>query len=111
MPPQGESTGIAIEDGVLIARILSQHTTKTEATRTEVTRSIEQLFADYESVRRPEIDKHYKAAEKMSKMVSSKPAGMRGLLMDLVTIIILSIKKRQRTDVFKGDVRSIELPV
>jgi hypothetical protein len=116
MPPQGESTGIAIEDGVLIARILSQHTTKaeatrTEATRTEVTRSIEQLFSDYESIRRPDIEKHYKAAEKWSKMVSSKPAGVRGLLMDLVAMVILFIKKRQQTDVFRGGVRSIELPV
>jgi 2-polyprenyl-6-methoxyphenol hydroxylase-like FAD-dependent oxidoreductase len=101
MPPQGESTGIAIEDGILIARILSQG----------ATRPVEQLFADYESVRRPKIDKHYKAAEKWGKMVSSKPSGMRGLFMDLVTMVFLFIKKIQRTDVFKGVVRRIELSV
>jgi hypothetical protein len=44
-------------------------------------------------------------------MVSSKPAGVRGLLMDLVAMVILFIKKRQQTDVFRGGVRSIELPV
>jgi 2-polyprenyl-6-methoxyphenol hydroxylase-like FAD-dependent oxidoreductase len=101
MPPQGESTGIAIEDGVLIAQILSQPTTK----------PVEQLLSDFASVRRADIDKHYKAAEKMSKMVSSKPPGVRGLLMDLVTMVWLFIKKRQRIDISKGDVRSIELPV
>jgi 2-polyprenyl-6-methoxyphenol hydroxylase-like FAD-dependent oxidoreductase len=101
MPPQGESTSIAIEDGVLIARILSQHTTK----------PVEQLFSDFASVRRADIDKRYKAAEKMSKMVSSKPPGVRGLLMDLVTMVWLFIKKRQRTDILKSDVRSIALPV
>jgi 2-polyprenyl-6-methoxyphenol hydroxylase-like FAD-dependent oxidoreductase len=101
MPPQGESTGIAIEDGVLIARILSQHRTK----------PVEQLFSDFASVRNADIDKHYKAAEKMSKMVSSKPPGVRGLLMDMMTMVWLIIKKRQRADIFKGDVRSIELPV
>jgi hypothetical protein len=44
-------------------------------------------------------------------MVSSKPPGVRGLLMDLVTMVWLFIKKRQRTDIFKSDVRSIALPV
>jgi 2-polyprenyl-6-methoxyphenol hydroxylase-like FAD-dependent oxidoreductase len=111
MPPQGESTGIAIEDGILIARILSQHTTKADELRSEKTRSIEQLFSDYESFRRPEIDKYYQAAERWGKMVSSKSAGVRGLLMDLVTMVFLFIKKWQSTDIFKGDVRSIGLPV
>lgn len=101
MPPQGESTGIAIEDGVLIARILSR----------SASRSVGQLFSDYESVRRADIEKHYKGAEKMSKMVTSKPPGVRGLIMDLVTMIFLFIKKRSGTDHFKGDVRTIELPV
>jgi hypothetical protein len=44
-------------------------------------------------------------------MVSSKPPRVRGLLMDLVTMVWLFIKKRQRIDISKGDVRSIELPV
>jgi 2-polyprenyl-6-methoxyphenol hydroxylase-like FAD-dependent oxidoreductase len=101
MPPQGESTGIAIEDGILIAQILSRR----------ATRPVEQLFSDFESVRRADIEKHYKDAEKMSKMVSSKPPGVRGLIMDFVTMIFIFIKKRQRIDHFKGDVRDIDLPV
>jgi 2-polyprenyl-6-methoxyphenol hydroxylase-like FAD-dependent oxidoreductase len=101
MPPQGESTGIAIEDGVLIAQILSR----------SASRSVEQLFCDYESVRRTDIEKHYKGAEKLGKMVTSRPPGVRGLIMDLFTIIFLFFKKRSGTDHFKGDVRNIQLPV
>ena len=100
MPPQGESTGIAIEDGVLIARILSR----------SASRSVEELFSDFETVRRVDIEKHYKGAEKMSKMVTSKPPGVRGLIMDLVTMVFMFIKKRFGGDNFKGDVRNIELP-
>ncbi|KAM0708509.1 hypothetical protein Q7P35_005161 [Cladosporium inversicolor] len=100
MPPQGESTGIAIEDGVLIAQILSR----------SASRSVEQLFSDYEFVRRADIEKHYKGAEKMGKMVTSRPPGVRGILMDLVTIIFLFFKKRSGTDHFKGDVRNVKLP-
>ena len=101
MPPQGESTGIAIEDGVLIARILSR----------SASRSVEQLFSDFEALRRADIEKHYKGAEKMSKMVTSKPPGMRGLIIDFVTMVFMFIKKRSGGDHFKSDVRNIELPV
>ena len=101
MPPQGESTGIAIEDGVLIARVLS---------RSSASRSVSQLFSDFEAVRRSSIEKHYKDAEKMGKMVTSKPPGVRGLIMDLVTMVFMFIKKVQGVDHFKGDVRTVELP-
>ena len=100
MPPQGESTGIAIEDGVLIAQVLSRSASK----------SVEQLFSDFESVRRADIEKHYKGAEKMGKMVTSKLPGVRGLIMDLVVMIFMFIKKRSGTDHFKGDVRNVKLP-
>ena len=72
---------------------------------------MEQLFSDFGSVRRADIEQHYKGAEKMSKMVTSKPPGVRGLIMDLVMMVFLFIKKMSGTDLFKGDVRSIKLPV
>ena len=100
MPPQGESTGIAIEDGVLLAQIMSRRET----------RPVEQLFSDFESVRRVDIEKHYNDAEKMSKMVTSNPPGVRGLIMDLITMIFMFVKKMQKSNHFKGDVRTIELP-
>lgn len=46
----------------------------------------------------------------MGKMVTSRPPGVRGILMDLVTIIFLFFKKRSGTDHFKGDVRNVKLP-
>lgn len=100
MPPQGESTGIAIEDGMLIAEVL----------RRRATRPVDKLFSDYESVRRGVIDKHYQEAEKMGKLISSKPSGVMGVIMDLVLMVLMWVRKRQQIDHFKGDVRNIDLP-
>ena len=47
MPPQGESTGVCIEDAVLFAHVLSRRET----------RSVAQMMADYESLRRADINK------------------------------------------------------
>lgn len=85
---------------MLIARILSR----------SASRSVEQLFTDYESVRRADIEKHYKGAEKMGKMVTSKPPGLRGLITDLITMVFMFLKKRTATNHFKGDVRNVKLP-
>jgi salicylate hydroxylase len=52
MPPQGESTGLAIEDGVLMARIFSLSSE----------RSIQEVFGVYEKTRRRRIDTAYKEA-------------------------------------------------
>lgn len=100
MPPQGESTGIAIEDGVLVAEVL----------RRRAARPVSQLFSDFESVRRKAIDKHYQDAEKMGKLITSKPSGVMGVIMDLVMMVFMWVKSRQQIDHFKGDVRDIELP-
>jgi salicylate hydroxylase len=52
MPPQGESTGLAIEDGVLLARVFSSLPEK----------SISEIFSVYEETRRPRINTAYKEA-------------------------------------------------
>jgi salicylate hydroxylase len=52
MPPQGESTGLAIEDGVLLARVVSSCSGK----------PIQEAFQLYEKTRRPRIDVAYKEA-------------------------------------------------
>jgi len=52
MPPQGESTGLAIEDSVLFARVVE----------TLSDSPISRVFAAYERTRRPRIDVAYKAA-------------------------------------------------
>ncbi|KAM0720838.1 hypothetical protein Q7P37_003123 [Cladosporium fusiforme] len=100
MPPQGESTGIAIEDGILFAHVLSRR----------ASRSVAQIFSDFESVRRGAINKHYQDAEKMGRLIASKPSGFMGVVMDLVIMVFMWVKKRQQIDHFKGDVRNIDLP-
>lgn len=52
MPPQGESTGLAIEDGVLFARVLSA----------SLQTPIQERFRVYDKTRRPRIDRAYKEA-------------------------------------------------
>jgi salicylate hydroxylase len=52
MPPQGESTGLAIEDGVLLARVF----------KSDPERTIQDVFRIYEITRRPRIDAAYKEA-------------------------------------------------
>lgn len=52
MPPQGESTGICIEDAILFSRALSQHNSK----------GIRTMLAAYEAFRRPHIDSAYDQA-------------------------------------------------
>ncbi|KAG0649343.1 oxidoreductase [Hyphodiscus hymeniophilus] len=52
MPPQGESTGLAIEDPVLLAQVLAHFPDK----------SLGAIFESYEKTRRPRIDTAYKEA-------------------------------------------------
>ncbi|KAE9374241.1 FAD/NAD(P)-binding domain-containing protein [Stipitochalara longipes BDJ] len=52
MPPQGESTGLAIEDGVLLARVMASTSEKLT----------QESFQAYEKTRRPRIDTAYKEA-------------------------------------------------
>ena len=52
MPPQGESTGLAIEDSVLLARVLAKLSDK----------DMPKAFQVYEKTRRPRIDTAYKEA-------------------------------------------------
>ncbi|KAI9718753.1 MAG: hypothetical protein M1812_003927 [Candelaria pacifica] len=52
MPPQGESIGLAIEDAVLLSRVLQK----------SPERSIPDSFSSYEKTRQPRIDAAYKEA-------------------------------------------------
>lgn len=100
MPPQGESTGISIEDGVLIAEIF----------RRRESRSVEQLFSDHEAVRRDVIDKHYRDAEFFARLSFKKTSGVFAYIWEFVTAFFMLLKKLQQVDHFKGDVRNLELP-
>jgi salicylate hydroxylase len=50
MPPQGESTGLAIEDGVLLARVFEKFPDQ----------PLSSVHESYEKTRRPRIDIAYK---------------------------------------------------
>lgn len=52
MPPQGESTGICIEDSIVFARTMMHHPTH----------DLPAIFHAYESLRRPRIDAAYDEA-------------------------------------------------
>jgi uncharacterized protein YecA (UPF0149 family) len=54
MPPQGESTGICVEDAIIFSRALMHHRE----------RDLPSIFAAYEKVRRQNIDEAYDQAVK-----------------------------------------------
>lgn len=100
MPPQGESTGIAIEDGVLIARVL----------RRRSHRSVQAMVADYEHVRRAVIDQHYQDAVRMQNITFPKVTGFASIAMEWVSSIFIYIRNWNQVDHFAGDVNTLALP-
>jgi len=99
MPPQGESTGVAIEDGVLLARVFSRRDT----------RSISQLFSDYEVLRRPVIEKTYDETMFRWNRVSNRGWFM-AYLMEWLTLVYVWFMNNWSKDNFDRDVRELELP-
>jgi hypothetical protein len=99
MPPQGESTGVAIEDGVLLARVFSRRDT----------RSIAQLLADYEVLRRPVIKKTYdECMFRWGKVGDRSWFGM--VVMEYFTMMYIWIMNSWSKDNFGRDVRTLDLP-
>lgn len=80
MPPIGESIGFAIEDGALIARVLTRHRE----------RDVAQLFADYETLRRPAVDRLYKVTTWRWKIVMKEDLGWLGsVFWECLTVVFL----------------------
>ncbi|KAH7136240.1 hypothetical protein EDB81DRAFT_693225 [Dactylonectria macrodidyma] len=99
MPPQGESTGIAIEDGILFAHVLSKG----------LSRGIPQVISAYESLRRSDIQKLHR--ETMFRWNgSSSSSWLWSLFMEYVTWVYLIVANYRQTDYFARDVRKFELP-
>lgn len=99
MPPQGEGTGIAIEDGVLLARVLTRRRSRTVA----------QLFADYETLRRDDINTAY--SDSMARWNSTAmPSGR--FVVNVTEWIAWGYVKymNYRHDYFARDVRKLPLP-
>lgn len=78
MPPQGESTGLAIEDAVLLARVF--------ASRAEI--SFQEAFQTYEKTRRPRIDVAYKEAVMRWERVKDRSWLMQKLIEHLILTIV-----------------------
>jgi 2-polyprenyl-6-methoxyphenol hydroxylase-like FAD-dependent oxidoreductase len=102
MPPQGESTGIAIEDGVLFAHVLSRRDSRT----------VSELLRDYETLRRPDINKSYQETlTRWTTMPSAAtPTWYKALLFDWITWVYVMVMNWQTTDHFARDVRKVALP-
>lgn len=101
MPPQGESTGVAIEDGVLLARVLQRHTD----------RKIPQLFADYEKLRRGPVNKLYKESVWRWNAASKDDAGwLRDIINDWTLSAVLAFMDFNKPDYFANDVEELQLP-
>ncbi|KAK3943298.1 FAD/NAD(P)-binding domain-containing protein [Diplogelasinospora grovesii] len=101
MPPQGESTGIAIEDGVLIAHVFQRHTT----------RSVAQMFHDYERLRRGTIDRLYReTVSRWAGAVQNDGGWFMTIVMEFLTVIVLALMNMRKRADFAGDVGKLKLP-
>lgn len=98
MPPQGESTGLAIEDGVLLARILASSNE----------RSIEMTFQVYERTRRPRIDSAYKEAVSRWESVKNRSWLMQKVI-EWLTWAFLWYKTNNFEKSISYDVRKEEI--
>ncbi|KAK3898629.1 hypothetical protein C8A05DRAFT_18828 [Staphylotrichum tortipilum] len=99
MPPQGESTGVAIEDAMLLARVVSR--------RDE--RSVGQILGDYEALRRPVIKKTYDEAVFRWGQVGDK-SWLGTVAMEWFSALYIWAMNRWSRDSFGRDVRTLELP-
>jgi 2-polyprenyl-6-methoxyphenol hydroxylase-like FAD-dependent oxidoreductase len=100
MPPQGESTGVAIEDGVLLAHALSRRDT----------RSVAQMIADYECIRKDTIKKLYDETTFRWNDAGSK-SWLKSVIMDWMTWAYIFWMNYGSKDHFARDVRTLELPL
>ena len=100
MPPQGESTGFAIEDGVLLGHVFSRRGS----------RSIEEMFRDFEVLRQPVIDKHYADSIWAMNYAFRKRGWLMGVFMEYMVWMVLLYRRWTQGSHFSGDVRRLPLP-
>ena len=100
MPPQGESTGICIEDAVIFSRALMHHNEK----------DLMSIFAAYERIRRPSIDEAYDQAVKRWEVV--KDSGwLVYQIKNFITPWFLWWTAKAREEEFSQDWSSAEIEV
>jgi salicylate hydroxylase len=100
MPPQGESTGIVLEDGVLLARCLLR--------KQAMQGTIEEAFEAYEKLRRTRINSAYNESQQVVNSV--KDAGIVGHTVKTFIIpIYLRYSRAHREKHFIEDVTVVPL--
>jgi salicylate hydroxylase len=98
MPPRGESIGFALEDVVLLSRIIERRVTKTP----------EEMFQEYDHLRRGRIEKAYDDAN--WGWGKNKDKGwFASLMMEYAMNMILWWTKTSRDKELLYDVRDIKL--
>ena len=98
MPPQGESTGFAIEDAVLLTQIMHK--------RPDF--DVSQIISKYETLRKPRIDKAFKDAQ--FRWERAKNRGRLGFrIQTLIVPPFLWWTRRSRQKDFAFDVRKLQL--
>lgn len=101
MPPQGESTGIAIEDGVLLAHVFQHHDT----------RNVKRIFEDYETLRRTTVDKLYDESARRWKHAAQEDSGwLWGIIFEWLTLVVMTLMNMRQADHFAADVEKLKLP-
>ena len=91
---------MAIEDGVLIAKVLERRASRT----------VDQLFVDYETLRKPVIDRYYRDSIRAMNYGFVKTSGLTFILLEWVAWLYLLIKKWRQEEHFAGDVRKLKMP-
>jgi salicylate hydroxylase len=98
MPPQGESTGLAIEDSVLFARVLEKLSDK----------PLSSVLEAYEKTRRPRIDAAYIEATTRWEGTKDK-SWLTTKIFEWLTWIFLWYKADEFEKSFSHDVRKDEI--
>jgi 2-polyprenyl-6-methoxyphenol hydroxylase-like FAD-dependent oxidoreductase len=89
MPPQGESTGFAIEDAVLVSRVFDRFSQK----------DLSHIFEVYEKTRRPRINKAYKEAVWRWGQIKDKLAYAEGYRVVCLGIFMVYGRVRSQRDI------------
>ena len=98
MPPQGESVGLALEDVVLLSRILEHHNTK----------SVTEMFKYYGQLRRPRINAAVKEANFGFETIKDR-GWFTTVIMDWLTWAVLAWRAKRKEEEFAFDVRDMIL--
>lgn len=110
MPPQGESTGFAIEDAMLFARIMNDAINRQEEPDQSAPDliDVESVFVRYERNRRARIDAAY--AEANTRWESVKDAGwLFSVMREWMVWLFLWFTRSSREKNFAFNVKTVNL--